>query len=465
MKFRFARWSPAGFVLLSACALVAGGTPPPPTGSGPAPASEGPSSAPSPGIVPGEPAPGVPLAAPAVTPAGARARTRVGAETRALWVTRSTLADPDSIRIMVGRAGDLGFNVLLVQVRGRGDALFLGGREPRSPLLAGRPPEFDPLGVVIREAHRRGIEVHAWVNTHLVSSAVLLPQEEGHLVNRRPEWLAVHRDLSGRLLAMDPGDPAYLDSIVRHARANRDRIEGLYTGPAIPEVQDHVVEIWREILVRYPVDGVHLDYIRFPGPDFDRSAASLGQFRSWVREHFPGDPAPPGEDAAPEELLAWVDAHPERWSEFRRESVTALVRRISSEVRRIRPRATISAAVFPGIEDAYSARFQDWGLWLREGSIDVVVPMAYTADDAIFRSQLERAIGEGGAERVWMGVGIYQNPVDGAGSKIRMTRNSGAAGFSVFSYDWAFQPTPDGGGGTYLEGIRPLLMDSGGTGR
>ena len=96
---------------------------------------------------------------------------------------------------MVARAADAGFNTLLVQVRGRGDAYYSDGIEPRADGIQD-DPTFDPLALTVREAHARGIEVHAWINVHLVSSAVVISRAPTHLVNEHPELLAVPRGLA-----------------------------------------------------------------------------------------------------------------------------------------------------------------------------------------------------------------------------------------------------------------------------
>lgn len=85
-------------------------------------------------------------------------------EVRALWVVRYTLAHPDSVRRMVQRAHEAGFNTLIVQVRGRGDAFYAPRWEPRADTLANQPARFDPLELVIREARRRDMAVHAWAS-------------------------------------------------------------------------------------------------------------------------------------------------------------------------------------------------------------------------------------------------------------------------------------------------------------
>ncbi|MBI4482776.1 MAG: family 10 glycosylhydrolase, partial [Acidobacteria bacterium] len=99
------------------------------------------------------------------------AQSWIGAkEIRALWVVRTTLQSPDSIQEMVERAARNGFNTLIVQVRGRGDAFYRSRWEPRSDLLKDQPAEFDPLAHVLKLARSRGLQVHAWLNTHLLAN-------------------------------------------------------------------------------------------------------------------------------------------------------------------------------------------------------------------------------------------------------------------------------------------------------
>src|SRR5262245_4865615 len=117
-------------------------------------------------------------------------------ETRALWVTRSSLTSPAGIAALVRASKDAGFNTVLVQVRGRGDAYFKSPFEPRAADLVRQPEAFDPLAAVLAEAHAAGIRVHAWVNVNLVSSAVDLPISPEHVIVRHPEWLMVPRQIA-----------------------------------------------------------------------------------------------------------------------------------------------------------------------------------------------------------------------------------------------------------------------------
>lgn len=377
---------------------------------------------------------------PAAVAPGEMARTmpRRFSETRGLWVVRTTLAHPDSVRAMVRRADEAGFNTLLVQIRGRGDAFYRGGWEPRAELLRGRSDGYDPLAVAVQEAHDRGMAVHAWINTHLVASPARPPDDPSHLLNARPDLLAVPRDLARRLYGMDPRDPEYARALVEYARENSDRVEGVYSSPSHPEVKEHVHAIWTDVAARYAVDGMHFDYIRYPGPEFDYSRGALHRFRSWVWSRLDGSRRQALEAEFRDDPLAYVEALPEAWDEFRREQIDGLVTRVYHGVKKRRPEVLVSAAVFANRDDAFRFRYQDWRRWLREGVVDVVVPMAYTADDGVFRGQIRDAVGAAGSpDRVWAGIGAYRNSPEGTLSKIEAARELGVGGVVLFSYDWA----------------------------
>ena len=364
-------------------------------------------------------------------------------DVRALWVVRTALLHPDSARTAVRRADDAGFNTLLVQVRGRGDAYFASALEPRAEPLAGAPADYDPLATVLDEAGRRGLRVHAWMNMHVVASAVLPPEDPAHIANERPEWLAVPRALGPELFGRDPGSPAYLEALLAYTRANSSRVEGLYTSPTHPAVQAHLQAVVEDLLARYPVDGVHLDYLRFPAPEFDYSRATLEAFRDWI--HRADGLVGAGELRAAEaqwldDVFAFTDAFPAEWDAFRRAGVTATMERIYRAAKAGRPDLVVSAAVFADADDAHRSRFQEWERWLASGIVDVAAPMAYTTDDAVFRSQIARAASAADPGRVWAGLGIYRDSFEGAVDKGRLARELGVGGLALFSYDWAVGP-------------------------
>jgi uncharacterized lipoprotein YddW (UPF0748 family) len=361
---------------------------------------------------------------------------RTFAEVRGLWVVRFTMTSEQSVRRMVADAADAGFNTLIVQVRGRGDAYYRSAIEPRAEGLVG-PPEFDPLQLTIEEAHRRGMAVHAWVNTHLVWGPAELPRSTEHLMHAHPEWLAVPRPLARELNGMNPRSPLYVAALSRYAADRPETVEGVYTSPSHPEVRARVRAVWADLVARYDLDGMHFDYIRFPSPEFDYSAGALARFRTWAAGRVPAARAAELDAAAASNPLAWTSGLPQDWDEFRREQITTLVADIYRDVKAMRPDLLVSAAVVADRETAHDVRFQDWEGWLADGILDVAVPMVYTASTNQFTDHLSTArVAAGTRGRLWAGIGAYLNSVEGTIAKIDAARGLDAGGIVLFSYDW-----------------------------
>jgi uncharacterized lipoprotein YddW (UPF0748 family) len=354
-------------------------------------------------------------------------------QTRALWVTRATLTSPESIKKMVAAADAGGFNTLLVQVRGRGDAYYTGTVEPRASELVARP-EFDPLATVIEHAHAGGLKVHAWVAVNLVSSSVSLPASRDHVVYRAPEWLMVPRELAAEMKRIDLRSPAYVGRLARWTRAHSAKVEGLYTSPLHPAAQDHTAMVIREIAQRYPIDGVHLDYVRYPNDDFDYSPAAMDQFKKAVLPELSDSQR---REAAAQEALdpaAYPNLFPERWTDFRRSRLTTLVIKIRTAVKAVRPGAAVSAAVVADAQQAFDERLQDWRGWIDQSLLDVICPMAYTTDSDLFERQITAARAYAGSRPVWAGIGAYQLPPSQTLTHIAAATRLGA-GIVLFSYE------------------------------
>jgi uncharacterized lipoprotein YddW (UPF0748 family) len=377
-------------------------------------------------------------------------------EVRALWVVRTTLTSPEKIRQMVNAAADNCFNTLIVQVRGRGDAYYKSRVEPRAVELKDQPPEFDPLAFTLAEAHKRGLKVHAWLNTSLLANLDALPTAPDHVYNRHPEWLAVPKPVARELYNMSPSDASYRQKIVEWSKANRAELEGVYTGPANPKVREHIYKIWMDVLKHYPVDGLHFDYVRFASPDFDYSRTSLAQFEKWLKPQLTNDERRDLKASLKQDPLAAAEKFPAKFADFQRAQVTTLVQRIYRAVKKRNPGVLVSAAVFANDENAYTRRFQDWRRWLQMGILDVACPMAYSTDTAVFQKQIEIAATTAHAakRRVWAGIGAYRIPSESAVEKINVARSLKTEGFILFSYDFTARPSELNPDGAYLERIR-----------
>lgn len=304
------------------------------------------------------PAAADPLGVPSlVAPAFAAAPPSSGAvmqEARALWVNRWDYGSAATIRQVMENARRANFNIVYFQVRGPWDARYRSRLDPCSPRLCGElggVPTWDPLEVAVREAHARGLQLHAWINAlsgwesnTAASCRALRPSAPGqpnHVLIDHPEW-AMHVR-GGRPMACPNGD------------------EYVYLSPAHAGVRTHLARVAADIVRRYAVDGVHLDRIRYPGVAFGHDPAALRAF---------------GRDPA---------AHPRDWAQFRRELVNRMVRETHDSIRAVR-KVPLSAAVWPIYDrtrfgwnsSSGAADFaQDTWEWARGGYLDAAVPMAY----------------------------------------------------------------------------------------
>lgn len=363
------------------------------------------------------------------------ARNRLLSETRALWVVRTSMVSPRSIERVVSYATQYGFNALFVQVRGRGDAYYRSSYEPRAEALADQPADFDPLGYLLHCAEGSGLQIHAWLNVFYVWSQPRPPRSRAHVISRNPQWIA--RDTQNRYQMTTAG-----------------KVEGVYLCPSNPNVRAHLLKVFAEVAQRYPaLDGIHLDYVRYPYEGYCYCAGCRARFREAMLERV--------SDARRAELdratlrrnpLAWIQAFPAEWSDWRRDQVSAFVRAFSRQSRRINPNLILSAAVWPVPELAARHKLQDWLYWLRSDWLDVVLPMAYDKDTAVVERQAARAVALAQGRPVIIGIGAWQVSPESTVNKIRAARRQGARGFSLFSYDAI---TQRGASDAYLRQIEP----------
>lgn len=386
------------------------------------------------------------------------AALRPGQEARALWVVRYTMAAPEALRDAIKRAKENGFTDLIVQIRGRGDAFYDSKWEPRAEELQVLPEDFDPLEVMIREAHAEGLRVHAWINAFLVANVGTLPNLPDHIIYKHPEWLMVPRQLARQLYGMNPKSPEYLTALRDYTRAHRDVLEGIYASPANPEVRQHLRNIWLDVLSKYDVDGLHFDYVRYPNSNFDFNRNALDQFQAEVDAGLSEKDKATLHRVAARNPLIYAATFYDRYAAFQRRQVTETVESIFNAVKARDPEVTVSAAVAADYAEGYRSRFQDWKAWLRKGILDVVCPMAYTPSTEVFRKQMAEAVTLSGSQSVWGGIGSWRQPVDGTLEKIRVARKLGAQGFILFSYDSAVQFSALNPQKDYLERVHEGLM-------
>lgn len=356
-------------------------------------------------------------------------------ECRGLWVTRydwTTLGQaptPAALDTVVAKAASAGFNTLFFQVRAAGDAYYTPGLEPWAARLTTGPvsetlgvdPGWDPLAHMLATAHGAGIEVHAYVNVYTA-------------------WMTPPTSTMGLLWPPATEPPSMFDRFtygpgyaehpgvygMGYAWRHYDRMgpmplawrHYLWASPGVDEVQDHVAAVVADLVARYPIDGVHLDRVRYAGRDYSYDPASnlaAGNVKSAARD---------------------------RWQ---RERVTALVRRVTETAHQQARARLVSAAVWPyvsnpwawNVSTGFDDYYQDAKAWARDGDVDVIVPMMYggPVDDLEnWQRVLQDFADDSGLDCLYPGLGGYYPDFAEIAARIALARRVGAPGHVVFSF-------------------------------
>lgn len=255
------------------------------------------------------------------------------------WPSRPGLSEEtqkSQLRAILDRAVELKLNAILFQVRPASDALYASSTEPWSQFLTGKQggdPGYDPLAFAVAEAHRRGLELHAWINPFRAATNVKNKLAASHVAKKHPEWVRRY----GSQLWLDPGEPA---------------------------ARDYVLGVIRDIVRRYDIDGVHIDDYFYPYP---AKGASFSDESSWQRH---------GQKTG----LSRAD--------WRRDNINDFVRSMYRAVKATKSSVQVGISPFgiwrPGVPattiaqlDAYNHLFADSRKWLAEGWCDYMSPQLY----------------------------------------------------------------------------------------
>jgi uncharacterized lipoprotein YddW (UPF0748 family) len=286
--------------------------------------------------------------APAQTPS-------IDREFRAIWLTTvgntdwpsrpglSTWDQQRELLTILDRAVALKLNAVILQVRPGADAFFASTLEPWSVYLTGRQgrapdPPWDPLAFAVEQAHKRGLELHAWFNPYRAAYTRDTLNARTHITQTNPSLVRTY----GHFVWMDPGDP---------------------------EVRRRSVRAIVDVAKRYDIDGVHIDDYFYPYPENDSSGKKI---------EFP-DSATYARYLASGGKLAKDD--------WRRSNVDKLVEELYKGVHAVKPIVRVGVSPFgiwrPGNPstikgfDAYDQIYADSKKWLQNGWLDYLAPQLY----------------------------------------------------------------------------------------
>ncbi|HUT95087.1 MAG TPA: family 10 glycosylhydrolase [Thermoguttaceae bacterium] len=308
-------------------------------------------------------------------------------ETRAVWVSTSDISTAEGIDTVVDRCTQARLNVLIP------DVLVRNGFFAKSDLmpLSGQAEEgLDPLGRLIEKAHAAGLEVHPWF---------CVTYRDRHF----REWFQKTRGADCAMIDKD-GKPISLGADVHR-----------------PEYRDFIVDLMVGVARDYPVDGIHLDYIR-----------TMGQcYCPKCRAEFAGQYGGPLSEASEEDWIKW-----------QRLAIGDVVQRTAEGVRRVRPKARTSAAVFSSMQGG-AIQGQDPAGWARQGWTDLILPMDYQMQTLQVRSnerQFLEALDED--DKLVTGLSLYMRsgsdvssrPPELVREQIDLVRRLGIHGYCLFAF-------------------------------
>ncbi len=271
------------------------------------------------------------------------------------------------------QCADYGTNSVYVHVRSHCDAYYKSDIFPWSVYVTGeqgKAPDFDPLEIMIEEAHKRDIQIHAWINPYRVSTQstdlALLSD-----LNPAKKWLTDDDETNDYRVVECDG--------------------GLYLNPCDIEVQRLIVDGVREIVKYYNVDGVHFDDYFYPTTE------------EWFDEPQYA------------EYLMSVSSNPLSLDDWRRANVNSMVGAVYNAVKDVRSNCIFGISPMASIENNYHTVFADIKAWLDGGYVDYVMPQLYfgfeyPSEKSRFDVLLDQWIKlfDNYEQRLYIGLGAYR---------------------------------------------------------
>jgi uncharacterized lipoprotein YddW (UPF0748 family) len=340
-------------------------------------------------------------------------------EIRAVWLDRGTIVRAGSrqgLAEIFDRLSAAGINTVFFETVNAGYPIYPSQVAPQqNPLVQG----WNPLAAAVDLAHQRGMELHAWVWTFAVGNRAhnalvnLPPDYLGPVITAHPDW--ANYDNAGNNIPPGQAKP-FLD-------------------PANPAARQYLLSLFNEIITHYDVDGLQLDYIRYPfqDPGAGRSYGYGLAARQQFQQLTGFDPL----TLTPNSPL-W-----QQWTEFRTEQINSFVAETAQLLRRQRSSLILSTAVFPLSEHERIQKLQqDWEVWAQRGDVDLIVPMSYAMDTNSFLRLAQPWLTHTnlGSVLVLPSIRLLNLPEAMAIDQIQAIRDLPAGGYALFAVANLAQP-------------------------
>lgn len=318
------------------------------------------------------------------------------AEFRAFWVDswHSGFENATATQSMVDYSSGSRCNAVIVEMRKRGDAYYVSTLEPQG-INVTPAAGYDPLTDIINKAHSAGLDVYAWVVVNRVWTSQTAPAttSPNHVFNTHPEWFS----LTNTGAKFDAGNNSYLD-------------------PGHPGVEDFHKSVFMQIITNYNIDGFILDYIRYPGTTWGYNATAVARYNA--EYGLSGSPV-------------YTNT---QWSNWRRDQVTNMVKRIYLEAKAVKPAIRMGAAVWKTAATGNSGYFQNWDTWMSGHILDFCCPMNYTTNNTDFDNNCDDSYLRLYGRHIYMAQGSYLNTITNSMWQINDVKTIGFPGVTPYSY-------------------------------
>jgi uncharacterized lipoprotein YddW (UPF0748 family) len=347
-------------------------------------------------------------------------------EARTIWLDRGTLVScqtPEALRQKLRQLYQAGFNVIYFEAVNAGYPMYASRILPKNPLA---PADWDPLQVAVEEGHRLGMEVHAWVWCFAVGNV-----RHNRLVNQPDSYTGPV--LAGEAMQPDTQKPwtelsaQALRGVAGNMIPGKGKQHEYWLSPASGPGRNLLRRVYEEIVRNYEVDGLQLDYIRYPFQSFYQPSGLMG-FEPIGRKRFEAESGlsltPPLSDST---LKLWT-----AWKTFQ---VSTFVRDVSESLKTIRPNLMLSAAVYPMRRaERILAIQQDWETWLERRWLDTLSPMTYMPSPEGYDASIGtmRASLEAPA-LIYPGVGLHRLSTPALVTLLETAKEAGVLGTTMFA--------------------------------
>ena len=334
-------------------------------------------------------------------------------EIRAIWLDRGTIVKAGNeaeLAKIFDKLAQAGINTVFFETINASYPIYPSQVAPQqNPLIH----DWDPLATAVKLAHARGMELHAWVWVFAAGNS------------RHNEIINVNHDYLGPVLTAHP-DWANYDNKGNIIPIGQTKP---FLDPANPQVKEYLIKLYTEIVTNYQVDGIQLDYIRYPFQDpFVGRTYGYGKA---AREQFQQQTGIDPLDISPSQRDLW-----QKWTVFRTQQVDNFVAELSQTLRQKRKNLILSVAVFPLPEYERIEKIQQhWEVWARRGDIDLIIPMTYALDTPRFQRLAQPWINSTklGATLLVPGIRLLSLSSMGAFDQLQLVRDLPVSGYALFA--------------------------------